>query len=200
VVVPSLFAVSADAAANLRSFAGQLVIGPFSGVNDEHNAVRPGRPPAAFAERLGLWVEDPWPPAGRVDLARPDGARAGYGEDWAEWIELDGAEATLTFAGGELDGRPAVTRHESAWYFATRPEPALLRTLYAEVCAAAGVEPVLAGAPDGVEAVRRGDALFLLNHGAATATVQVGDRSIALAPRAVKRVSADSTQTRSGLR
>jgi beta-galactosidase len=37
----------------------------------------------------------------------------------------------------------------------------------------AGVEPVLAGLPEGVEAVRRGDLLFLLHHGRDTVTVTV---------------------------
>jgi beta-galactosidase len=96
----------------------------------------------------------------------------------------------LSFAGGELDGRPAVTHNRRAWYFATRPEPALMRALYADICAAAGVEPVVSGAPDGVEAVRRGDTLYLLNHTSAPTEVRLGGRTIALAARGVERVPA----------
>jgi beta-galactosidase len=66
-------------------------------------------------------------------------------------------------------GRPAVTRHASgdgvAWYLATRLDPA---AMLSRACAEAGVEPVLPGLPEGVEAVRRrgadGDYLFVLNH------------------------------------
>jgi beta-galactosidase len=39
------------------------------------------------------------------------------------------------------------------------------------VAAEAGVAPVLSGLPSSVEAVRRGDLLFLFNHGATAATV-----------------------------
>jgi beta-galactosidase len=196
VVVPSLFAVGDAAAANLRA-APQLVVGPFSGINDERNAVRAGRHPAAFAARLGLWTEDFWPPAGPVGLAWPGGRAAGRGEEWAEWVELDGAEPVLTFAEGELTGRPAVTRHAGAWYFATRPEPPLLRALYADIVATAGVAPVLAGAPPGVEAVRRGGTLFLLNHGAAPVGVRVGERVIELPPRGVARTAAQPSPPQS---
>jgi beta-galactosidase len=43
----------------------------------------------------------------------------------------------------------------------------------AEACAAADVPPVLPDAPAGVEAVRRGRALFLLNHGRDTVAIEL---------------------------
>ena len=116
-------------------------------------------------------MEDFWP-LGPGDRVRLGDGRAGV---WAEWVELEGAEALLHFRNGPLAGRPAVTRHVfgagAATYVSTCPDPGLLRRLLEAVCEAAGVAPVLPGAPAGVEAVRRGDALFVLNHGSAPADV-----------------------------
>jgi beta-galactosidase len=39
------------------------------------------------------------------------------------------------------------------------------------VCAESGVEPVLPGLPEGVEAVRRGDFVFVINHTDAAVSV-----------------------------
>ena len=119
----------------------------------------------------------PLPAGGRVPLD-VDGRRH-TGTSWSEWIELEGAEVVATFAGGELAGRPAVTRHAYgsgvAWYLGTRPEPALMRQLLDRVRAEAGVGPVLPGLPDEVQAVRRhgddGSYLLLLNHGPDPVTV-----------------------------
>jgi beta-galactosidase len=87
---------------------------------------------------------------------------------WAEWAEARGADTVAHIRGGPLDGRPAVLRNAygagTAWYVSTLPEPAALRRLLARVCADAGVRPVATGLPPGVEAVRRGDRLFLLDH------------------------------------
>ncbi|MEV4084878.1 Beta-galactosidase C-terminal domain, partial [Nonomuraea fuscirosea] len=77
------------------------------------------------------------------------------------------------------------------------PEPAALGALAARVLADAGVEGAVPDLPPGVEAVRRGEVLFLLNHGATTVRVPVQDaaedlltgtparEAVTLAPRAV---------------
>lgn len=182
VVVPSLFAVSDAEAANLTEFAargGHMVMGCFSGIVDLDRAVRLGGHPAAFRKLLGLRVDDFWPLAEHDDVALVDDAAAtkGTGSVWSEWIEPEGAEALLRFASGDLARRPALLRHSygagTATYVATCPDPALLRDVMAEACAAANVPPVLPDAPAGVEAVRRGRALFLLNHGRDTVAIEL---------------------------
>lgn len=55
--------------------------------------------------------------------------------------------------------------------------------IVAEAVAAAGVRPVLAGLPDGVEATRRGEYLFLLNHGAETVSIPVPPMSASCSGR-----------------
>jgi beta-galactosidase len=81
--------------------------------------------------------------------------------------------AEAAYKGGELDGLPAVLRKGRAWYVSTLPEPLALRDLLAGVASGAGVRPVLDGLPAQVEAVRRGELLFVLNHGREMVTVEV---------------------------
>jgi beta-galactosidase len=93
---------------------------------------------------------------------------------WSEEIEPDGTvDETIPYVGGELDGLPAVLRRGRAWYLSTLPEPDALRALLARIAAGAGVRPVLDGLPADVEAVRRGDLLFLLHHGREPVVVDV---------------------------
>jgi beta-galactosidase len=66
-----------------------------------------------------------------------------------------------------------VTRRGRAWYLSTLPEPEALRGLLARIAAEAGARPVLDGLPADVEAVRRGELLFLLHHGREPVTVTV---------------------------
>jgi beta-galactosidase len=72
-----------------------------------------------------------------------------------------------------LDGLPALLRKGRAWYVSTLPEPHALRDLLADVAAGTGVRPPLDGLPTQVEAVRRGELLFVFNHGRETVTVEV---------------------------
>ncbi|MFF9481307.1 beta-galactosidase [Streptomyces sp. NPDC014733] len=181
VVAPQLYLLTEEDAARLAAYVrggGQLVVSFFSGIVDAQDRVHPGGYPGPLRELLGLRVEEFWPqPEGAVLTLQ--GSYAGRADLWAEDVVLAGAEALARFTGGPLDGRPAVTRHPygrgTAWYVATHPEPAVLRALLDDVREAAGVAPVVAGLPAGVQAtVREGAAgrfLFLLNHGARTARV-----------------------------
>ncbi len=93
---------------------------------------------------------------------------------WSEELEAaQGTEVVSAYRDGELTGLPAVLRRGRAHYLSTLPEPEALRALLGGVVREAGVEPVLAGLPEGVEAVRRGGLLFLLHHGRDTVTVTV---------------------------
>ncbi len=165
VLVPSLYLVSdatAEALARYVETGGHLLVSYFSGIVDPDDAIRLGGYPGAFRELLGVRVEEFLPFAAGETRVLDDGSAASV---WSEDLRLEGAEAVISFA----DGRPAVTRHAFgdgvAWYAATRLDPA---SLLARVCAEAGVEPALAGLPEGVEAVRRrgadGDFVFVLNH------------------------------------
>lgn len=96
-------------------------------------------------------------------------ALSGTGVGWLERLLVDDAEVVARFDDVDAGRWPAVTRAERGrgafWYVATDPDAASRARLLARVSADAGVEPVLEGLPPGVEAVRRGQHLFLLNHG-----------------------------------
>jgi beta-galactosidase len=169
VVVPSVYMVSTEDAERLAAFVrggGHVLVSFFSGIVDEADRAHPGGyPAAAWREMLGLRVEEFWPLA-EGDRIRVDDFDA---DTWSEHVELRGAEAKATFASGDLAGFPAVTAHQygsgTATYVATRAEPAAMARIVAEAAAAASVRPVMEGLPAGVEATRRGEYVFLLNHG-----------------------------------
>jgi beta-galactosidase len=183
VVVPSLYMVSADDAERLASYVaggGHALISFFSAIVDGADRVHLGGYPGPWHELLGLLVEELWPLAAgeTVRVRRNDGTHF-EADVWSEDVRLQGAEALAVFADGDLAGRPAIARNDhgagTATYLATRPARAAMATIIADVAAAAGVRPVVARLPAGVEATRRRkdgrEYLFLLNHGAEAARV-----------------------------
>ncbi|WAU84566.1 beta-galactosidase [Streptomyces sp. Qhu-G9] len=173
VVVPQLYLLTDAAIDNLVAYVrggGTLVCGFLTGVADEDDRVRPGGMDGRLRELFGIRTLHEWWPLDRGEHAECDGFR---GTLWSEEIEAGEGVAEAVYQGGELDGLPAVLRRGRAWYVSTLPEPAALRELLEGVAAEAGVRPVLEGLPAQVEAVRRGDLLFVLNHGRDPITVAV---------------------------
>ncbi|MPY57849.1 beta-galactosidase [Streptomyces spongiae] len=193
VVVPQLYLLTDAAIENLLAYVrggGTLVCGFLTGVADEDDRVRPGGMDARLRELFGIRTLHEWWPLDAGEDAECDGFR---GTLWSEELETEerqaqerqaqereaqereagAADVVSRYKGGELDGLPAVLRKGRAWYVSTLPEPAALRDLLAGLADGAGVRPVLDGLPDRVEAVRRGDLLFVLNHGRDQVTVDV---------------------------
>ncbi|MBU4335860.1 MAG: beta-galactosidase trimerization domain-containing protein, partial [Actinobacteria bacterium] len=116
-------------------------------------------------EVLGLRVTELAPTGAPLRL---EGEVAGAAQVWQDVVELAGAQVVSTFADGVAAGGAAVTRHPHgrgvAWYVATAPAPVVLDELVDRWLDEAGVAALLTRAVTGVEAVRRGDLLFLLNH------------------------------------
>ena len=180
VVIPQLYLLSDAALDNLVTWVrdgGTLVCGFFTGVADPDDRVREGGMDPRLRRLLGIeTVHDWWPLPPGETVRLSDG---GTGRLWREDLDLAGAETLAAYAEGELAGRPALTRAGhgagSAWYVSTLPGHRELAALLAKAAAAAGVAPVLGGLPAGVEAVRRGELLFLLNHGREQVTVPLPD-------------------------
>ncbi|MGA4992864.1 beta-galactosidase [Nonomuraea bangladeshensis] len=173
VLVPMLYLVSDAGAAGLADFTragGVALVGPYSGIVDEHDRVRLGGYPGAWRELLGVSVEEFFPLEGPIALES-----GGTGTVWSELAHVTGAKVLDAYATGE----PAWTRHEqgggAAHYLTTRLDDGTLARVLAAVCAEAAVRPA-ATAPPGVEVVRRthedGRAfLFAINHTGADAEV-----------------------------
>lgn len=157
---------------------GTLVCGFLTGVADADDRVRPGGMDARLRALFGIRTVHEWWPLEadeHVDCGQFTGTL------WSEELQADDSATTVAaYRGGELDGLPAVLRRDRAWYLSTLPEPEALRDLLARVAAEAGVRPLLAGLPRAVEAVRRGELLFLLHHGRGEVTVPVPGRHLDL--------------------
>jgi beta-galactosidase len=177
VVVPQLYLLTDTAIDNLLAYVragGTLVSGFLAGIADEDDRVRSGGMDARLRELFAIRTLHEWWPLDAGETAECEGFR---GTLWSEEIEPedDNVDEVIPYKGGELDGLPAVLRRGRSWYVSTLPEPHALRALLARVADGAGVRPVLAGAPLGVETVRRGELLFLLNHGREPVTVELPD-------------------------
>ncbi|SES06903.1 beta-galactosidase [Streptomyces sp. yr375] len=176
VVVPQLYAMTDAAIDNLLAYVhggGTLVAGFLTGVADEDDRVRPGGMDARLRDLFGIRTLHEWWPLEAGESIETDGFRATLWSEELEAAEADTVDTVHVYKGGELDGLPAVLRNGRAWYVSTLPEPDAFRALLARVAADADAHPVLEGLPPGVEAVRRGDLLFLLHHGRDPVTVQL---------------------------
>ncbi|MFB7031657.1 MULTISPECIES: beta-galactosidase [unclassified Streptomyces] len=190
VLAPGLYLLTDHDADNLTRYVergGNLAVGCFSGVVDEHDRMHPGAHPGALRDVLGLVVDEYLPLRTEDTALLEDGMAV---RQWAERVEPRGCGTVLRFKdtadGGPARGGPAVTRHTygrgTAWYTAARlPVPAL-RTVVRAVCETAGAHPAVE-APPGLEAVRRaGDRhayLFLINHTSETVRLRVDGTALA---------------------
>ncbi|MRG61181.1 beta-galactosidase [Agromyces sp. CFH 90414] len=181
VVAPLAYLLREADASALTSFVesgGHLVAGPFTDVVDDFDRFRDGGFTTQLRAVLGVDVEDfgalvaPDAPAAEPgERAAPfAGAFEGVGTLLAEELRVTDAAVEASFVAGRLAGRPALTLRASgrgtARYVATVPDEAGTQSLVDHVLEATGVEPVAAGMPDRVEAIRRGgDVLTVVNHG-----------------------------------
>lgn len=176
VVVPNLYIVEQPQADALRAFVergGHLVVGPFSGVVDATEKVHEGGAPGLLRDLLGIEVDEQWPIADDLAETIDFAGESLTVPSWSEWIEADDdVEVRGTYASGELDGLPAVTRRPvgdgSAWYLSAMVEPEGMLPIFRDVLRTAG----LPGRDDTdvhVEVVTRSDDTtdytFYLNHG-----------------------------------
>ncbi|ANC32956.1 beta-galactosidase [Isoptericola dokdonensis] len=189
VLVPQSYVLTEEAAAGLEAAThrgASLVVGPFSGVADADAQVRTGRFPVLLHDVLGVSGEEwvPLPDEGVPLDVDPDlvveASAAPRATTFGELLRADGADVLATFAAGHLAGAPAVTRHVlpgggAAWYAGAVLPERVLGAVLDQALDAAGVRGVLPGlvALPGVEAVRRGDLLFVLNHSGGTVRVPV---------------------------
>ena len=174
VLAPALHVLSAADAEHLAGYVssgGHLVVGYLTGTVDQDARFHPGGYQAeALRRALGVFVEE-LHPLDEGEFEPCFSAELGVFDvfDWTELIQPRGAEVVATLA----DARPVVTRHAHgsgvAWYVAAQPHPAGLDAIFGAAAHGPGVEPVVAGLPAGVEAVRRGESVVLLNHGASPA-------------------------------
>lgn len=168
VIVPTLYLCTDETAAALQAYAeggGHVLVTYFSGIVDEHDHVRLGGYPGAFRELLGVRTEEFAPLLPGVTVALDDGSSA---DVWTELLEARDAEVVASYTDGPLPGTPALTRRAvgegAAWYLATWLDDDATASLADRLTREAEVERLEAPQP-GLEVVRRGRYLFVLNRG-----------------------------------
>ena len=171
IVLPSLYLVDDATVASLQRAADKgatVVIGALSGIADADNRVRSGGYPGAFRELLGVTGEELHPLLEGERLRLRSGADV---RDLATRIRMTDAEIVDSYAGGVLDGLPAVTRRStgtgSAWHLSGFIDEGF-DELIQQIADSAGLTRRLPSGED-LEAVRRvaddSSWLFLVNHG-----------------------------------
>lgn len=188
VVVPNLYIVEQPQADALRAFVergGHLVVGPFSGVVDATEKVHEGGAPGLLRDLVGIEVDEQWPIAEGLTETIDYAGESLTVPHWSEWLEADDdVEVRGTYASGELDGLPAVTRRPvgdgSAWYLSAMVEPEGMLPIFRDVLRTAGI-PARDRTDVDVEVVTRADGdtdyTFYLNHGRAPVSFELSGAS-----------------------
>ncbi|SEJ58913.1 beta-galactosidase [Demequina mangrovi] len=140
-VVPSLYVADDADLALLVEYAragGHLVVGIRTGYGDELARARAEVAPGPLAEAAGIRYEEYASLDAPVRVAGAGGDDAGAGTAWADLLELDGAEALLTYGSGIYAGQPAVTTHAfgegRVTYVGTVPDRALAAEVLGRAC------------------------------------------------------------------
>jgi beta-galactosidase len=177
-VVPSLYLVTEEEAANLVSYVqrgGTAVISYWSGIVDEHDQVYLGPYGGPLRPLMGCDVLEvaPLASADVVDVEWADGTRT-TASTWVDIAVPRDGEVLATIASGPWAGTPAVVHTRcgegSAYYLGTRLDADGLQRIYDLIPALRGGLTSSAGADeaDGVERVIRHlpdrDYEFLVNH------------------------------------
>ena len=215
VVVPQLYSVTdrgADRIVEAAAHGRSVAIGYFSGAVDERDRVRTGGYPAPWQDLLGIWVEEyrPLLPGDSIDVRSTDPSlqAASVATAWSEHLHLTSAEQVMTYAGGDLDGAPAVTARTlpgggKAWYVSASLQPAVMESLVLLIASHSGAEPLLpAPPPVGVEVAERQTDderfLFLLNHGDTEQAVDLPSGGASAWTYAISRAPAGGSVTVGG--
>lgn len=183
VLVPQLYSVTDRGAARIVEAAdsgSSVAVGYFSGAVDERDRVRTGGYPAPWQDLLGIWIEEYRPllpeDAATVRSAFSSLPATAEATGWTEHVHLTTAQAVMSYAGGDIDGLPAVTRRDhlsggTAWYVSTALEVEAMDALIAQIATESAALPILPTPPPpdievAVRSTNEERYMFLLNHGA----------------------------------
>jgi beta-galactosidase len=195
VIAPQLYLLPAAAATTLTAFVhagGHLLVTAFSDIVDECDRFRPGGFLTQLGPVLGVELEDfgalvppgaTGPGQREATFEAPGGGGLLTGTLLAEEITAVAATVLGSYTHGRTAGLPAFTVNGagsgSAYYLATVPDAAGTAEIVRYLLDRAGIDPVLAGLPDTVEAIRRGTVLTVINHGDRAAEVTLPGVSLA---------------------
>ena len=175
VMAPLLYMVKPGFDEKLRQFVregGSFVTTFFSGYVDDHDLVTIGGYPGKLRDILGIWVEE--------EDALPEDEHNAFNYQGTSYpatlicdlLHTEGAETLSSYDRDFYAGMPALTRNRfgqgNAYYVATRSSEAFYHRLIGDLCAEAGIAPIM-HTREHIEVTERtnenGTFLFILNHG-----------------------------------
>lgn len=186
---PGLNVIPAELGKHLTDYVrhgGHLILGPRSGMKDEHNRLDAHRQPGPLAESLGGRVEQYY--ALDEPLTVSGEAGSGSATVWGEDLSasMPQTQVILRYGVNEtwLSGRPAALRRAlgqgSLTYLGTVLDPGLMRAFVAQALADARVQPAFGPVPGEVEVMRRQaparDVFIFINHGPLKTTIALPGR------------------------
>ena len=152
-VVPCLPHVPDALVEELKSFAGQVVIGPRSGSRTAEFAIPPGLAPGPLQALLPIKV-------GHVESLPPGVVHPGDGWEAARWLDHVEGEVEAEFVAD--DGTVAGWRHGAVRYLSTWPERALIDQMLHRAARDAGLETH--ALPEGLRLRSAGSRTFAFNY------------------------------------
>ncbi len=184
VFAPSLNLISPQLGKELLAYVrqgGHLLLGPRSGMKDEHNALNIQRQPGPLADALGGRVEQYY----ALDAPAPVSGDFGTGSAtiWAEQLSArnNGAEILMRYgkSNGWLDNQPAmITRQVGKGritYLGALVDAAVMRNVAQWALDLARITPEFEELPASIEVCRRAgkdhNVFVLINHGSAPVTI-----------------------------
>lgn len=138
---------------------GSLVASYFTGISDEHDAVKLGGYGGSLVrDCLGVMVEEFAPIRTNERVKLSNGA---FGVEWSEFAKVTGAKAIATYQDGVAAGSVAVAKNGKSWYLGTRLDDASLTKIFNELVGDLNIE---GAGGDRIEVIRRGDFEFQIDH------------------------------------
>ncbi|WP_168120599.1 beta-galactosidase [Paenibacillus sp. HB172176] len=191
VIAPVMYMVKEGFAEKVEAFVargGTFITTFFSGIVNENDIVTTGGYPGKLRKVLGIWAEE-------IDALMPGKTnemvvRAQRGELSGSYscgilcdlIHTEGAETIAEYGSDFYQGMPVLTVNGfgagKAWYVASSPDGAFMKSFMATVCEENGIASLLPPVP-GVEVTERSkdgvSFLFVMNHNDAAAKVELGE-------------------------
>jgi beta-galactosidase len=189
VVAPDLNVIPRDLADHLLTYVrdgGHLVLGPRSGMKDEHNGLLPQRQPGYLTDALGGRVEQYYALEKDVNVQGDWGS--GQATVWAEQLGALHPDSKILLrygkANGWLDDQPAVLTSTygkgTITYVGAILDDRLMKAAADWMVKQSGVVPAFSPVPEGVEvAVRSGtgkQVVVLVNFSTEARKVELGKK------------------------
>ena len=178
VIAPVLYMVKGNYDEKIRAFVkngGRFLTTFFSGYVDEHDLVTIGGYPGKLRDILGIWVEEEDALPKEMENSFSYQGKTYPAKMLCDLLHTEGAQALTSYEKDFYAGMPVLTKNAFGkgygYYVATSSNDAFYEDYLSEICAEAGITPIM-DTPATVEVTMRSNAngsfVFLLNHGEET--------------------------------